>query len=231
MELLRAVFVSFALISVMGIVIAFSPTLILTELTILTRSKKPVVQTLSLIAGIALAIALFCAAVIIFVGPNSNFTVPSTRQVISSIPIIDIIAGILLVITGLRLPLSGSNNSVKKSRFSPEKLLNTKTLFWFGLVKMATSLSSIAAIFIALRFIMTSVDTGTLQLASILWLILVAILPFAIILSLKQYKPDIFAKIQNASDRAVNINWRRVIAFSLIVAGSYFIFSGLLHVN
>jgi hypothetical protein len=231
MDLLGAILTTVAFISILGIIVAFSPTLVITELTILTRSKNAVLQTIAFIAGIALAVTLFCLVAMVFVEPSKQITLPSTRDVVSSVPILDVLIGIVLLVAAFRVLRPNPKPTAKSLGFKPEKLLSTKTLFWFGFIKMATSLSSIAAILLASRFIMTSVGTGTLQVASVLWLIAVTIFPFVLILLLKQYRPTSFAKIQNASDRAVNLNWRRVIAFVLAVVGCYFVLSGLVHFN
>lgn len=231
MHVLSVLLSTLALISIMGIVIAFSPTLVVTELTILTRSKKPVLQSIAFIMGIALAVTLFCLVALVLIDPNKDINVPSTREIIRGIPLTDIVVGIILIVVSRRIARPNSKPKVKEHRFKPEKLLSTRTLFWFGFIKMATSLSSIAAIILAAQFINTSVNGGTLRLASVLWLIAVALFPFVLILLLKQYRPLTFGKIQSASDWAINLNWRRVIAIALLASGGYFIIIGALNLG
>ena len=231
MELLGAILVSLLLISALGIVIAFSPTLVITELTILTRSKSPVVQSTAFIAGIGLAVSLFSLGALLLINPSNQITLPSTHDIIKSLPIADILAGSMLIFVSTRLLQAKLNETVRKHSFNPNKLLTAKALFWFGFIKMGTSLSSIAAIILAARYIMTSQHAGTLQFASVLWLTAVAVLPFILILLLQQYRPESFTKIQNVSDRALSLNWRRLVAFVFAAAGCYFVLAGTLNLS
>lgn len=230
MQPLQALIVSLAIIAVLGIVIAFSPTLFITELAILTRSKRPVIQSIAFITGISLAVLLFCVVALVLIEPTHQFTVPSTREIIRSVPLADMVAGVLLLVVGTKLlqPAIIETKAPKQQSLGAE-LFKTKTLFWFGFIKMATSLSSIAAIILATRFIMTSVATGGMRAASVAWLVVVAVFPFVLILLWQQYWPERFAKIQRASDRAIGVNWRRILAIAMVATGGYFIINGLLH--
>ncbi len=231
MQLLQALIVSLATIGVLGIIIAFSPTLFITELAILTRSKRPLIQSIAFITGISLAVLLFCIVALLLFDPAKQLTIPSTREVIHSTPAADMIVGVLLLVFGVKLLRPKVSEDSLSQQHSPKAgtLLSTKALFWFGFIKMATSLSSIAAIILATRFIMTSVATGGMRAASVAWLVVVAVFPFVLILLWQQYWPERFAKVQRVSDRVVGVNWRRVIAITMVGFGGYFIINSLLH--
>lgn len=230
MEVLSVLIVSFVLIALLGVVVAFSPTLVVTELAVLTRSKQPVLHTVAFIAGIAVAVTIFCLAATLFVDPAKDIDIPNTREVLGRVPLMDIIIGVLLLAAGRHfLKTPSPTVEVEAKKFKPERLLSARTLFWFGFLKMATSLSSIAAILVASRFIKTTLDQGSLQFAAIVWLITISILPFVILVTLQQYRPEIFQRIQAASDRATGLNWRRIIAWTLIVAGAYFLVGGVIN--
>lgn len=210
----------------LGIVIAFSPTLILTEIAILTRSKEPFLHTLSLISGIAVSVTLFSLATVLFVDPAKVIELPTTTDMLGTVPLMDIAAGILLATIGLRLlrPAGVQDHAPKQSSHYTMK---PKTLFLFGFIKMSTSLSSVAAIIIASRFIMTYYTFNTAQFAAILWLIGISLLPYILLIAAKLYRPQLFSKIQHASDRVNTLDLRRVLAGALLVASISFLMIGI----
>lgn len=220
------------LVSILGIIIAFSPTLLITELAVLTRSKRPGLQTLVLITGIASAITLFCLIAVLFVDPSHSIRIPSTREIVRNVPVLDGIVGILLIIISLKL-LRPSPLAVPLSERGKSASINmsSKALYLFGFIKTATSLSTIAAILVAARLIKTSLSTSGLQFMAVVWLIAFAILPFVLIIILRNGKPEVFHKLQALSDRAASLNWRKLASIVLLLLGTYFIVNSIVHWN
>lgn len=228
----------FALISLLlyGVIVSFSPTLFLTELAILTRSKRPLIHTIAFMIGISIPVILYIALAVVITDAGNNFTMPNAREVIGSLPIVSIIAGILLFSSGLRLKtdrkvVNESEEATKESPESPEKIFHTKTLFWFGLIKMGTSLSSIAAILLGVSFIKSFVTRGVFQAMALVWFIVISLLPFLGIASLKRYAPKTFARLQKSSDRVTAFNWLKVLRWVLLASGIYLIIYGALGVS
>jgi hypothetical protein len=226
MEALTLLIVSVIILAFLGVVIAFSPTLMLTLIAILTRSKKPFLDSLFLIAGIGLSVTIFSIGTMLFVDPAKVIELPSTTDVLGRVPLVDIIAGILLLVVGLRL-LRPTNDKRQNSQKSSEYTMNPKTLFWFGFIKMSTSLSSVAAIIIASRFIKTYYTFNTAQFAAILWLVCISLSPFLLLIAAKKYRPQLFKKIQNASDRVSTLDWRRLLAGVVLIASISFLMIGM----
>ncbi|MCA9327110.1 hypothetical protein KDA14_01125, partial [Candidatus Saccharibacteria bacterium] len=79
MELFAIVIASLVGLALLGIVIAFSPTLILAEVAILTRGKDPVPRTIALVSGITTAVAVFSVVAFALIDPTKEITLPSTR--------------------------------------------------------------------------------------------------------------------------------------------------------
>ncbi|QQS26711.1 hypothetical protein IPM44_03245 [bacterium] len=225
----------FALISLLlyGAIVSFSPTLFLTELAILTRSKRPLIHTIAFMTGISIPIILYITLAVVITDAGNNFTIPNTREVIGSLPIVSIIAGILLFSSGLRLKTDRGveNESEEVTKESPERLFRTKTLFWFGLIKMGTSLSSIAAILLGVSFIKSFVTRGVFQAVALIWFVVISLLPFLSIAGLKRYAPKIFARLQRSSDRITDFNWLKVLRWVLLASGIYLITYGALGIN
>lgn len=212
----------------LGIVIAFSPTLVLTELAVLTQSKTPLKHTVAYIAGISIPVIIFSLISLAVVNPDITIQVPGTKQILRSIPLTDIFVGLIILIYGIKLKISAPQT---KSKFNSLKLLNTKTLFWFGAIKMATSLTSIAAILYAARFLKTNTTESLQQVFGVFWLLCVSIMPFVLIALSKQFSPKSFIKIQAYSDRLTDMNWRLIIALALITGGFILIFTGIYNID
>lgn len=225
-ELLIFLVLSFIVLALLGIVIAFSPTLFVTEIAVLTRSKEPFYHTLFLILGIASSVTMISLLALLCIDPRAEIVLPSSNELLSMIPLTDILIGILLLFTGLRL-LRPPGEHTKSTKTYSQYVASPKTLFWFGFIKMSTSLSSLAAIIFASRFIKTYYSFNTAQFAAVLWLVAISLLPFILLIVAKQYRPQIFSKIQHSSDRATTFNWRRIIAGVVLLASIWFMVIGI----
>lgn len=211
----------------LGTIIAFSPTLVVTELAILTKSKTPLVHTIAFIAGVALPVILISIFAITSVNPNQDIEIPSTTEVVRLIPIIDIIIASIFIYSGIKL----KSSKPKSSKLKPDKMLSTKTLFWFGALKMATSLSSLAAIVLAAQFLKSTTSQSSQQIFGLAWLVVAAILPFVIIAYLKTFKPARFDSIQRYSDKISDFDWRSIIAITLIIGGIGLMVFGIINIE
>ncbi|MDQ5944429.1 MAG: hypothetical protein QG658_496 [Patescibacteria group bacterium] len=225
----------FALLGLLlyGIVVSFSPTLFVTEVAILTRSKRPFVHTLAFLAGIAIPLVVYIVLAITITQTNQEFQIPSTREIIGSLPLVSILAGILLIGAGLRLRASQhlAQPSPDKAEEHPEKIFHTKSLFWFGLIKMGTSLSSIAAILLGVSFIQSFVTRGAFQTMALLWFLAISLLPFVGLASLKRYAPKTFSRLQKSSDRVANYDWLKVLRWVFLASGVILIASALMSLS
>jgi len=232
MDLIGITLVGLLTLTTLGVIVAFSPILVVTELTVLTRSKQPARHIVAFILGIATAIGLllFIAITSIFsIDPGYVIVLPSVHEIIRAAPLADLLIGILLLVTGIRM--YRTKVSAKNSAPSSDKSPGTKSLFWFGFLKMVTSLSSITAILLATRLIKTSVPEGTIQWIAVVWLIGISLLPFIVIAVLQNRKPASFAKIQRVSDKATLVNWRSVIALAFCIIGACFAVSGIMNLQ
>lgn len=222
----------FALLGLLlyGIVVSFSPTLFVTEVAILTRSKRPFLHTLAFLAGIAIPLVVYIALALSITQTNQEFQIPTTREIIGSLPIVSMLAGILLVGAGLRIRANQhlTQPNQKKAKEHPEKIFHTKALFWFGLIKMGTSLSSIAAILLGVSFIQSFVTRGAFQTVALLWFLAISLLPFIGLASLKRYAPKTFGRLQKSSDKIASYDWLKVLRWVFLASGVYLIVYALL---
>lgn len=218
---------------VYGIVVSFSPTLFVTEVAILTRSKRPFIHTIAFLAGIAVPLVVYIFLAISITQTNQEIQIPSVREIIGSLPIVTMLAGILLVGAGLRMQTGKqiADSTQEKSKEHPEKLFDTKALFWFGLIKMGTSLSSIAAILLGVSFVQSFVTRGALQAMALIWFLAVSLLPFVGIASLKRYSPKTFSRLQKSSDKVSSFDWLKVLRWVFLASGVYLIAYSLMNLS
>lgn len=214
---------------ILGIIVAFSPTLILTQVAILTRSKRPILDSAALISGILVPIVIYGALAYLFVDQITTFQLPSPRTTIASLPFIDVLAGVLLLIAGLRLRRPRQAQRAAAEAEQPHKLMSPKALFAFGLIKMATSLSSIAAILIGVQFIESYITGNVWQAMALIGFMVISIFPFLLIASLQAYFPHVFQRVKSSSDRVAQLDWISILSWMLILAGTGFVASGLLN--
>lgn len=216
---------------ILGIIVAFSPTLIFTEVTVLTQSKRPFIDTVALISGIMVPIVVYGALAFLFVDQATGFQNPFTHSSIASLPIVDVLAGLLLLGAGLRLHRPRRIRRREVEAAAPKKLLDTRALFIFGLIKMATSFSSIAAIMIGVQFIESYIRHGALQAVALLCFLLISIFPFLLIASLQAYSPETFARVKSSSDRVARLDWIMILSWVFLLAGAYFMVIGVLSIT
>lgn len=215
-------------LTLLGAVVAFSPTLVITEFGVLIKSKKPFIHVVSLILGISVAIFVFSFLAVSFIDSNTTINFPETRKSIKLEALVDIILGVALVIFGIKsLTKSvGPDGVQKKSKFSLDNLMTSKKLFLFGLIKMATSVSSLLAILVAAKFVKTFLPNPPSQIVATIWLVAVSVAPFVLIASLKFVKPRLFLNIQNKFKIAPFVRFKKIIFIACVALGIVFILYG-----
>lgn len=205
----------------LGLIVAFSPTIVFTELAVILKSKRPVLASIALIAGVGVALLSLIVIGLLIFNPGQQVNIPSTREVLRLVPILDIIAGVLLV-------WGGNKYTNKTKDKSPSKTsLGIKSLFLFGLIKMATSLSTLGAIIIAVRVLETHIGDSFWLILAVAWLLVVAMLPFVILVLIKLFKPEKLTKLEVASRKIDTINWRQLLSKLMIWTGILLMIYGL----
>lgn len=226
MEQLAALILVILALTILGMIVAFSPTLVVTEVTVLLKSKNPFWHTVALISGISVAIVIFSIVATVVTDPSQSISIPHRERSIKTLPFIDFILGSALIFLGVKY-LNRPKRIKHNPRFKPENLLSTKTLFWFGLVKMFTSISSIFAIILAARIVKSSLGHSATQFVAISWLIVVSLLPFILIAAAKVYRPELFMLLQENYKRLAPKNLRKFVCILAIFAGVLLIASAI----
>jgi hypothetical protein len=223
--LTSAIYVAFALL-VLGVLLAFSPTILITELAILTKSKNPAWLSLFLIAGVATPIVVFSLLAFWFIDPNARIYVPETRHILQIFPLLDFIIGTLFIVAGIRIRKSNNPPANVAKPKVPLTIFTPKKIFLFGLVRTITRLSGLAAILLAGQLLKKNSD-GPYAVLGIAWLAAVALSPMVVLLFMQHTHSKSFAKIANYSEQVASIHWRNIISTGLIICGCLFILYGV----
>lgn len=217
MDIITAFLITTFSLLILGWVIAFSPTLIMIELAILTQSKNPIYLTALFISGLITPVILFVLFAMFTVGQDPHVNIFGNKHAIELSPLLDLLAGVTLIVVGIIMYRGDDVRSL--DAVETEKLLSGKKLYWFGAVKMATSVSSLAAIIIAANLLKDYTNEVAFQAAGIVWLVIAVCLPFIVIPVIMMYHPKLFKRLQQYSNRVTRFNWSKVIAIGFITVG------------
>ena len=211
----------------LGIVVAFSPTIVMTELAIIAKSKNPLVASLALIGGVTSAIVLLVALWLFAIDPYQEIRIPTTRDVLLVAPVLDIFAGIALIWGSKKLIANRDSQDKSVTSDKTHDTIRPISIYWFSFLKMITSLSTIGATLLAVRLLKSNVDGGIWLILATLWLLVVAIAPFLYLLLLRITKPDKFNSVISATKKFEGIDWRLIISRLMLWCGIFLIVFGL----
>lgn len=230
-EMLAAIFLIIIVIFLLAVFVAFSPTLIITEIGVLLKSRTPLKHAIFLICGISLSIFILVFASIYFIEPSSKIDF-SKDYSFELGNLFDLILGIFLIVFGvIKLKDIDKPKVPAKKRFTTEKILTSKKLFMFGFFKMATSVSSLLAILLAGRFINSFLEQSYMKSIAGLLLFALSLSPFIAIGLVRFLRPDIFDKLNIKFKKAPFARWKNLIFVSCIVIGFLLTLYTLLHLR
>lgn len=226
MESIEAVlYITLALL-VLGVLLAFSPTIIITEIAVLTKSNKPFLHSLCLMAGVATPITLFGIFAVAFIDTTARIPIPSTRHILDILPILDVFIGVLFIIGGMQLRKDAEKPRLHSATKDVTVFTSSK-LYWLGCIRTATRLSGVAAILLAAQLIKQNSSSGVYSLIGVAWLVIVALAPLIFLLMLQRSDSKYFAKITTYSNKVASLSWRKIISYIIIIIGILMIFYGI----
>lgn len=211
-----------------GLFVAFSPVLIATELAVISRPQSSLGHVIALVAGIATPIIALVLLAALFLDPYQevDMKIAQLRLSINVAPLVNMFAGILLIGLGLWLNQRPTDRPKRVKRFSVDKLVTKTSLYWFGLLRMLLSLTSIAVLLVAMRYIKTNITNNVMQMVLSLVLIGIVLLPFVGIILLHVKDPSRFVRIQQATTAMSRINYQKLLANACSVTGVLLILIG-----
>lgn len=226
-----SVVLNFFLITILGFLIAFSPMIVIVNVLVILKSKRPILRTLVLMAGMAAPLIIVSVLAYRFLEPNSQVSLRGITDKISIPPLFDLALGVWLASLAIkRWQYSKQHDKPKKSadlimKKPPDKLSG---LFGFAFIKSTLSATNIFAVLVVAKTLITHSIDEPLAAIIILWVILVGLLPFLIILYLYFFKHERLELLSDQVDKLLNRNLDFAITLILGLAGSFFCLQAIL---
>lgn len=215
-------------LSFLGIFVAFNPLLLVSELVIILKSKRPLLNTIIFMTGVALPLIIFALiGAVIF---QEDTRIEPLHNSIELSPVVNIAIGVILILMALRQfinhqkPIANGADVFKKNTAS----LSYASVFGFAFFRSALSFTSIIGILAATKLIKEYTDNYIIILLGVFWTICIGMLPFLGLLGASLKRPDALKFIEQRVDPILNKNYKASIKWICLILGIYFAAKGLL---
>ncbi len=216
--------VIFLELTFLGLFVAFNPLLLASELAIILKSRRPILNAVVLVAGIATPLVLLAiVGGLIF---NESTQVNAFNIKLDLSPLLNIMIGFILVLVGLRLHFFPKPPSEKRLQANE---LSVGSLYGFAFFRSALSFSSIIGIITATKIIKDATDNYVLVLLGLFWTISVGMIPFFGMIGFSLKRPASIRNLEHRIDPLINRSYKPLVALGCILLGSYLVFSGILN--
>jgi hypothetical protein len=216
--------VIFLELTFLGLFVAFNPLLLVSELAIILKSKRPILNAIVLVAGIATPLILL--AIIGGLIFNDSTSINAFDINIHLSPLLNIIIGFILVLIGLRMRFFPKPVTRKKLQASD---LSVASLYGFAFFRSALSFSSIIGIVTATKIIKDATDNYIVVLLGLLWTISVGMIPFFGMIGFSLKRPDSIKSLERRIDPFMNRSYKPLAIWGCILLGSYLIIVGVMN--
>jgi len=223
---------NFFLITLLGLLIAFSPMIVVVNVLVVLKSKRPILRTVILMAGMAAPLLIVAGLAALFLDANTQVSLRGLNERINIPPLINLAFGLWVIVLGLRrIKYSNNNRGPKKTanlimKHPPDKY---SALFWFAFIKSSLSVTNLFAILLVSKLVIANKVTQPLATIAILWAILIGLVPFGVILYFYFFKHERLEHLSDQVDGLLNRNLDRAINLGLLILGGAFSVSGVIH--
>lgn len=227
MDLLAA-FGNLLLIIFLGVLVAFNPMLIAVDILLVLRTKRPILNTAILTAGFMSSIVLLFVVAISVIDQDTQISVGKLRGSLEIPPLVDIIAGALLLGLAVKRqvrPQSDALSSNRKGFKIPER---PSQLFVFGFAKASLSITNLFAVLILAKMAAINNWDPIVGFMAVTFLLLIGIVPLATVAYYRQFKHKSLASIDKRINTIMSRDTRALITYILAAAGIIFIANGLI---
>lgn len=214
------------IVTFLGLFIAFSPMLIMVNLLIVLKSKRPILHAVALILGIITPLLIVAWIGLQFINPDSQISISSISASLQIPPLIDISFGLALFGVAIKQMLKPPELFAKASEFK----IPTDTfgaMFAFGFMKSLLSATNLFAILVMVKLIIESSLNPMLDLIILLWTLAVGLIPFAIVLYYHRFRKGYLLKLNKKLNEIMARNLRRVVIVGLYAVATMFTLAGL----
>ncbi len=206
----------------LGLLVAFNPLLLVSELAIILKSKRPLLNAIVLIAGIATPLVLLAIVGGLIFDESTEIRTFNINIHLS--PLLNIVIGFILVLIGLRLQFFPKPAKTKRLQAHQ---LSLGSLYGFAFFRSALSFSSIIGIITATKIIKDATDNYIVVLLGLFWTISIGMIPFLGMIGFSMKRPDSIKSLESRIDPLMNRSYKPVAIWGCILLGSYLIVIGI----
>ncbi len=214
------------IVSLLGLILSFNPMLIVVDFLLVLRSKRPIFNTIMLLAGFATSVAIMFTLASMAISPDSDISIQKIKESFDLPSSVEVLAGLLLVGYGIK------RYKIKSSFKSTRSLANFKLpegpikIFLFGLVKSTLSVSNIFAILVLARQAVVGNWSVTISTMVLVWILIIGFLPLLYIMYLHWFRHQSLNRIDEKLNVWVQKDTSSYIAYGLILIGAIFAVKG-----
>lgn len=224
---LLTIIITFLELTFFGLLIAFNPLLLVSELAIVLRSKQPIFH--------ALVFAVGAITPLVLIGVVGSFMFNEQTQVqsfdisIRLSPVLDFLIGTCLALIGIRILMFTRKSAPKKSARTSKKAHSSSviSLFAFAFFRSAMSFTSIIGIVAATKVLKSTTDNYLWILLGLFWAISVGVSPFVGLIGYSVKRPDSVRALEQRIDPFLNKDYRPLLGWISLVVGGYFLLVSL----
>lgn len=213
-----------------AIVIAFSPFLFASHLVILAKAKHPYTQSAYLLLGMIspLIVLALLFAIIFSIPALYSLSEKSVSYIAQNLNgWIDITAGILCLIGAAVYFIISLQ---KKPRELGDKLPDvnrTHHLYWLGASKAALNLSSVAALYLAVRLAHKHLDHLVPTFVVACGVVALSLVPYIIFILIYKLSPHDFKIVRKKFQKISSFDYRGSVCIVLAAVGTYLVITSL----
>ena len=219
------------ILTFLGLMIAFSPLLIMVNMIIVLTNKRPILNALVLIAGVAAPLLLIAILAQAFIDPSDTFSLGSIVEKIQLPALIDILLGVSLLALGLKRAASYKNDGTPPGHIDLQPPTdNLRSLFAFGFFKSLLSATNIFAILFVIKLTKVNNLSPALGLLALFWTIAIGLVPLFMALYYHEFRPERLKQLNRRLNDILSTNIQLIIVIASLSAGAYFLLTGISHI-
>lgn len=217
---------SIVLLTFLGLLLAFNPMLIVVDILLVLKTKRPIFNTVMLLLGFGTSVLIIFSLANLLIGPSSDIDIEILKN-LDLPPVIDVVAGSLLFAYGLGKFFDAKlkpAQAVKKINFEiPQGPLK---IYAFGVVKSFLSVSNLVAILLLTRQAISGNWSLGISTLALVWLIIIGFLPLFYIMYMHWFKNESLQKIDARINDWLGRDTSKAVSLGMVVVGATLLAKG-----
>jgi hypothetical protein len=228
------VILNFILITLLGLLIAFNPSLIVLNFFLVLKSKTPVRDTLMLTAGVLIPLIIVSLIFVFWLKPDSSFDIGGLFSNIKIPPLIDLIFGLSLItyasLRYSRRRLHAAHQSAISNK-AKQLIASPSSIFSFGLIRSSLSITNLLAVAVICKTIVLSDARPIVGVLFLVYGLAIGMMPLLAPTYLYKYTPRSLERFRNLIDNMLARDISMLVTIILAIVGLGFLIHGAAQVN